>query len=68
MDKLKPCPFCGGEMNMTYSTPDQEFHLWHKMPDPVCSLGEPFIIPTNRIVSKREDAVKAWNRRVNNGN
>ena len=62
MDKLKPCPFCGGEMSMIYRSKDRAFHIYHKSGfDAVeCPILEPFIIDSESLST----AAEAWNRRV----
>ena len=30
MSELKPCPFCGGEVSMTYCGADNTYNVYHK--------------------------------------
>lgn len=57
-DKLKPCPFCGGEAevktNYEYGKARGAFVFCIK-----CDM-------TSRIYSTRQYAIKVWNRRVEN--
>ena len=56
-EKLKPCPFCGGEVSMTQHKFFGEFNVWHR--------GQPCLIEPIRIeVTDREQAIEAWNRRA----
>lgn len=68
--KLKPCPFCGGEAFMQYD---------HRYPDDsedgiaafevICTtFGCPIYRADNTYYYSEADAIKAWNRRTNNGN
>ena len=58
---LKPCPFCGGKVSMTYNTGESAFCIWHDGAE--CVLEEPFKIDVACAKSFAE-AAKAWNRRV----
>ena len=63
-DKLKPCPFCGGEAYIIEVEPHtHKIAIW--VPD---SVGECFIECTNctRAMSAntKDEAIAAWNRRV----
>lgn len=61
--KLKPYPFCGKRMNLTYNSLIREYHIWHNsFQDEICYLVEPFRIPVEYAGSLRE-ASEAWNRR-----
>lgn len=61
MRDLKPCPFCGGEVSMTYSSIMQTFNVWHT--DRKCELAEPIQIEQSGAVDSLEKAKKVWNRR-----
>lgn len=61
VEELKPCPFCGGNVSITYNTGDTAFCIWHK--NVVCVLEEPFKIDATRSNSFAE-ATKVWNRRA----
>lgn len=62
--ELKPCPFCGGKVTMTYSSYANTFNIWHK--DEKCKLAEPIQIDADDAVDSLSKATEAWNRRVNN--
>lgn len=62
MIKLKPCPFCGGEVMLSYSSKGY-FEFRHKMYG-VCPFNEFRIwIEPIKDVACFEDAAEAWNRR-----
>ena len=66
--KLKPCPFCGGGANVQntfYEGYDSELHeyvenIGFAVGCPKCNIGTQFY-------NNYENAIEAWNRRVNNG-
>ena len=55
MDKLKPCPFCGGEAAFLGETQSIK-----------CKQCCGMFIVTNPLTTRLE-AKEAWNRRVNDG-
>lgn len=58
MDKLKPCPFCGGKAIITV--------LQHKFSDLYfCSCQKCHISQTSGEYTFRQESINAWNRRVN---
>ena len=60
MEKLKPCPFCGGRVSITYNSGDNAFAVWHtKEP---CFI-EPLWISGDDAKTLNE-AYAFWNRRV----
>lgn len=63
---LKPCPFCGSEVSLTYSSYDNIFHFYHKG-DLVsqCGAKEPIDFD-GYFVKSLAAAAEAWNRRPNN--
>lgn len=63
MDKLKPCPFCGGEMSMTYSSFDNMYHFYHRGIKVRCAAKEPIDFDGDYVYSLKE-AAEAWNRRA----
>ena len=63
MDKLKPCPFCNGEVSITYNSFDKAFVIWHKNDD--CNFIEPMYIDGSRAKSLKE-AREIWNTRKSN--
>ena len=61
MDELKHCPFCGKEIHILYIGGGW---LWqHKIE----SLYPSCPIAYSRKYSTKEELVKAWNRRADNG-
>ena len=57
MNKLKPCPFCGSVE--CYVVRDYELSkAWVKC---ICCGAD------TRICDSKEEAIEAWNRRVDNG-
>ena len=62
MAELKPCPFCGGRAFIHKSnTPLGTFYFAH------CGNEDCPIEPKTHSKYKREHAVEAWNRRVEDG-
>lgn len=61
MGKLKPCPFCGGKVSVTYSSWNKTFNIWHD--DNQCALIEPMQIDGAKANSLKE-ASDLWNRRA----
>ena len=74
MNELKPCPFCGNEVNI------EKIPLWYgngrgysgcyefkiKCDNCGCTVHQPKTDSVYRSEEKaRENAIKAWNRRVN---
>lgn len=63
MDKLKPCPFCGLGVRMTYSSWDNMYHIWHQGDLVQCAIKEPIDID-GYFAKSLKDASRVWNRRV----
>ena len=69
MIKLKPCPFCGGEARLQkdirYPRPKREpKEAW----EVVCDNWDcPIYHADTRYSLSEKEAIKKWNRRVNNG-
>ncbi len=62
MEKLKPCPFCGGEVVLSYSSRGN-FHFQHRTIG-VCMFWE-FVCPiTPNGPGCLAEAAEAWNRRA----
>ena len=58
MDKLKPCPFCGGKAIITV--------LQHRFTDLYfCSCEKCHISQTSGEYTFRQEAINAWNKRSN---
>lgn len=56
--ELKPCPFCGGEAEVSYGyTFGAEYQYQPNCTKCYCSLG---------IYDSEEEAIEAWNRRTDN--
>lgn len=62
--ELKPCPFCGAKVSMTYNSADNTFNFWHIGTS--CALAEPIKID-GEFVKSLAEAAEAWNRRVEYG-
>ena len=60
MKEIKPCPFCGGKMSVTYNSLGT-FNFWHIEPT-VCLCSEPFQISTDNAKTINE-AIEIWNTR-----
>lgn len=59
MTELKPCPFCGGKVEINYNPYSKVYFI-------ACGNCDCDICVS--VVSNTEEkAVKLWNRRVNNG-
>ena len=58
---LKPCPFCGGKVSMTYHSAESAFCIWHIGVS--CAVREPIEID-GVFVKSLAEAAEAWNRRV----
>lgn len=56
MEKLKPCPFCGGEAKVFGNYDDSDYHV-------NCTNDECGCYWVNYYKTK-EEAVEAWNRRI----
>ena len=61
MKDLRPCPFCGGEVNITYISSDNVFPVWHKG-GTVCKFVEPLYID-GEYAKSLNDARDIWNKR-----
>lgn len=64
--KLKPCPFCGGSVEMTYTSYDNMYHIYHRYNVMLCTIKEPIDID-GYFVKSLSEAEDAWNRRAENG-
>lgn len=58
MDKLKPCPFCGGEAVVRGH--HNRFTEWYLCSCPKCHISQ-----TGSEYGFKFEAIEAWNRRVN---
>lgn len=61
MKEIKPCPFCGSKMSVTYNSLGS-FNFWHKEPV-VCLCAEPFQISIDNAKTL-DEAIEFWNRRA----
>lgn len=61
MEKLKPCPFCGGKAKYIYQMP------YNAVQCTKCKVFEKTIFDRYEQQDGKEAAIKAWNRRVNDG-
>lgn len=66
MDKLKPCPFCGGEAESIESGPSGKENVthWQVRCKKILSNCMGSEIDTWRVT--RDDAIEAWNTRATN--
>lgn len=62
MDKLKPCPFCGGEALLEPYRARKGYEASIQCNQCLCSMST---ITYDKEETAIEDVVKAWNRRVN---
>lgn len=61
MDKLKPCPFCGGDDIKLYSHENTLLHGFIHL----CQInGDGMVKIESRLFETEEAAVDAWNRRM----
>lgn len=68
MQELKPCPFCGDEVLIYYSSATRGFYFNHRHKQGAandCILLTPAIILGD--FKCLQDAYDAWNRRADNG-
>lgn len=56
---LKPCPFCGGDVCLTYNSMDKAFNIWHRFNK--CAMAEPMRLDDAESLA---DAAGKWNRRM----
>ena len=59
MEKLKPCPFCGGEAILRQC--QNGFNIWYRVRCKDCGIAQDSI--GNGYYSESQ-AIEAWNRRV----
>ena len=59
-DKLKPCPFCGGEAVLTNGW----FSGERRVECLDCGVMTKIEFSENPLVTASEQAIKAWNRRA----
>jgi hypothetical protein len=64
MDKLKPCPFCGGTNTRMYSLKGPSLHGFIH----ICDGFDDYMVKVeSRLFTTEEEAIEAWNRRVSDG-
>lgn len=65
MIKLRPCPFCGSKVDMTYTSYDNMYHIYHRDYGGIvqCYMKEPIDID-GYFVKSLSEAADAWNRRA----
>lgn len=66
MARLKPCPFCGGEAEIYYSSFNKGFFWRHKDRHANCIMITPALM-ADRSLDSLADAYAAWNRRKESG-
>ena len=59
MSELKPCPFCGGEAKIDFNGIDYVLWKFVKCQNPECE------VQTKQITQSDEQAIAAWNTRIN---
>lgn len=59
--ELKPCPFCGQRVSLTYHSRDNTFNFWHTVVNS-CAAVDPIQFDGDMVKSLKE-ATNAWNRR-----
>lgn len=64
MNELKPCPFCGGEAGIHFHSELNEYYISEI--DAVYIYCKHCDATTGPFL-KKEVAIEAWNRRVDNG-
>ena len=59
-EKLKPCPFCGGAVNIYYSSATNGYYVIHKDSKSNCIMIAPMLIRGRYKLLK--EAYSAWNK------
>ena len=62
-NELKPCPFCGGEA-FVYK---RSWSVWHTSPTDYTVICADCRAGVRHYFSKEAEAIKAWNRRAEDG-
>lgn len=62
MQELKPCPFCGGKVNVRYISYRMEFEVFHRDANRDCFSCISLAVDGRKIKSLA-DAYEFWNRR-----
>lgn len=63
--ELKPCPFCGSRVSMTYNSGANKFYVWH-LDMTECWIDEPISLPCGDGCGSLDEAAEKWNRRAGN--
>lgn len=63
MAELRRCPFCGSAVDMTYTSYDNMYHIYHRSNVIMCAIKEPIDID-GYFVKSLSEAADAWNRRA----
>lgn len=63
MAELKPCPFCGGRVYVSYWSGTQNFYIFH-YEKKKCPVLEVELDGTK--MQSLDDAIEAWNRMAEN--
>ena len=58
MSDLKPCPFCGGEAELTFNGNDYVLWRYVECCNPECN------VQTQQKTQSKEQAICAWNQRI----
>lgn len=64
MEQLKPCPFCGGEVTIETEIQVRNFADGFFVS---CRNGDCDVQPQTILMDTEEEAIEAWNRRMNDG-
>lgn len=66
MNNLKPCPICGGEVYLRYSSKTELYYVLHYKTRRLCCIQE-IVMRDDIGIKSLADARDAWNRRADNG-
>lgn len=59
--KLKPCPFCGEQVEIEYSEHTKHFFAYHDLKKSECIIKLAILL---RNAHTKEQAIEVWNRRI----
>lgn len=58
---LKPCPFCGEQVEIEYSEHTKHFFAYHDLKKSECIIKLAILL---RNAHTKEQAIEVWNRRI----